>query len=491
MNKPITRLAVAAVVLISALIVATTYWQTWAAAGLRDRQDNALQRVAEFTIDRGSIYANEGRVPVATNVERKVGGRTFFFRRYPQHRLLAQPVGYSTQGRARAGLEESLNDYLTASNANLGTVLDKTLDELRGKTIEGNDVHITIDPTAQRTALRALGTLCGAVVVLDPRTGRVLVLASSPTYDPNLIERNFRRAQQAPGAQCSRPTPLFNRATDGLYAPGSTFKVVTASAALESGKFTLASRFVDPGYCEEYGQRVNNYDTTSPFGSVNFVQAMQYSINSVFCNIGKQLGARAILEKARKFGFYAIPPLETPFAERKASGLYKNGKLFFPKNDTQADPGRLAFGQERMLVTPLQMAMVVAAVANQGIVMEPHVVDAIIAPDGDALRTTKPHRLGRAISKETAARLTIQMKAVVAGGTATVAQLNVPGGVAGKTGTAETGRQGVNTTSFIGFAPAARPRLAIAVMVEEQAGTGGRVAAPIAREVMQAVLRRR
>jgi peptidoglycan glycosyltransferase len=490
-NKPITRLAVAAVVLISALIVATTYWQVWAAAGLRDRQDNALQRVAEFTIERGGIYANGGRVPVATNVERKSGGKTFFFREYPQHRLFAHAVGYSTQGRARAGLEQSLNDYLTASNANLSTVLDKTLDELRGETIEGNDVHITLDPTAQRTALRALGSLCGAVVVLEPRSGRVLVLASTPTYDPNLIERNFQQAQRAPGAQCSNPDPLFDRATQGLYAPGSTFKVVTGAAAHESGEFDLSSTFVDPGYCEEYGRRVNNYDTSRPFGRVDFVQAMQYSINSVFCNIGKQLGGRAILEQGQRFGFYAKPPLETPVDERRASGLYEDGKLFFPKNDTQVDPGRLAFGQERMLVTPLQMAMVAGAVAAGGLVMEPHLVDRIVAPDGEAIRTTEARRLGRAISQKTADRLTIQMKAVVAGGTATVVQLDVPGGVAGKTGTAETGRSGVNTTSFIGFAPAERPRLAIAVIVEQQAGTGGRIAAPIAREVMQAVLRRR
>ena len=491
MNRPITRLAVTAVVLLSMLIVATTYWQVWASTGLRDRQDNALQRVAEFTIDRGEIFANDGRVPVATNVERKSGGKTFYYRTYPQHRLFGHAVGYSTRGRARAGLEQSMNDYLTASNTNLGTVLDKTLDELRGTTIEGNDVHITLDPTAQRTALRALGNRCGAVVVLEPRSGRIRVLASTPTYDPNLIERNFKRAQRAPGAQCRNPDPLVDRATQGLYAPGSTFKVVTGAAALESGKYDLDSRFVDPGYCEEYGRRVNNYDTTSPFGSVNFLQAMQYSINSVFCNIGKDLGAKRILDQGKKLGFYAKPPLETPVDERAASGLYKDGKLFFPKNDSQVDPGRLAFGQERMLVTPLQMAMVAGAVAADGVVMQPHLVERVVAPNGDTISETEPHRLGRAMSDETAEKLTKQMKAVVADGTATVAQMDVPGGVAGKTGTAETGRRGSNTTSFIGFAPADRPRLAIAVMVEEQAGTGGKIAAPIAREVMQAVLRRR
>ncbi len=485
MNRQITRLAVAGVTLIAALIVATTYWQTWAAAGLNDRQDNAVQRVAEFSIKRGRILAASGRV-LAENRTRRVSGRRLYFRRYPERGLTAHVVGYSTQMRSRAGIERSLNDYLTGANTNLTTVLDTQLDRLRGTTIEGNDVVLTLRPDAQRAALQALGNRCGAVAAVEPRTGRVLVLASSPTYDPNLVEGRFNRIKRI-RAQCREPNALFNRATHGLYAPGSTFKVVTSSAALDSGRYSLASTFHDPGYCVEYNRRVSNYDTSSPFGTVNFVQAMQYSINSVFCNIGKELGGRRILEHARRFGFYSKVPLETPMDERVASGLYEEGKLYVPEKDFDVDPGRLAFGQERLLVTPLQMAMVAAAVANEGKVMRPYVVERVVGPRGKVVAKTDPDVLGRAIEAQNADALTTQMRAVVEGGTGGNAA--IPGvSVAGKTGTAETGRAGLNTVAFIGFAPVDRPRVAIAVFVEEQRSTGGQTAAPIARSVMQALV---
>ena len=487
MNPQITRLAVAAIVLLGALIVATTYWQTWAQAGLADRQDNAIQRVAEFTIDRGLIEGRDGAPKYATNVKRRVKGKTLYFRQYPARGLAPHVVGYSTQVRSRAGLERSLNDYLTGSNTNLGSFLDSLPGRLRATTIQGNDVRITIVPRAQRAAQNALGRRCGAVVALEPATGRVLVMVSSPTYDPNLIEQDFARASRAPNADCRPGDPLLNRATQGLYAPGSTFKVVTASAALESGKWNLESTFVDPGYCMEYGKRVENYDTSRPFGRVNFLQSLQYSINSVYCNIGKRLGAVELVDEAKKFGFYSRPPLETPINERTASGLYVKGELFTPEDRNAADPGRLAFGQERLLVTPLQMAMVTAAVANGGVVMRPAVVERIVGPKGKTVAKLKPDELGRAIKESTARDLVTMMEAVVSGGTGRAAA--IPGvRVGGKTGTAETGRAGVNTVSFIGFAPADRPRVAVAVFVEAQASTGGETAAPIAKTVMQAIL---
>jgi peptidoglycan glycosyltransferase len=487
-NKQITRLAVTGVALIVAVIVGTTYWQTWAVAGLNDRQDNAIRRVAEFAIDRGEIRGRFGKRLYATNVKRRVSGKNLFFRRYPQRGLAAHVHGYSTVGRARSGLEKSFNDYLTGSNANLGTVVDTTLDRLRGTTVKGNDLHITIDPGAQRQALDLLGRRCGAIVALEPRTGRVLVMASSPTYNPNLVEQpgGWARIRRTP-ADCSPPDALLNRATQGLYSPGSTFKVVTAAAALASGKFSASSTFSDPGYCIEYGRRVYNYDTSGGFGTVNFVQAMQHSINSVFCNVGKQLGAPRILETAARFGFYSRPPLETPADESVPSGLYGSGKPIPPDKAGNADPGRLAFGQERLLVTPLQMAMVTAAIANDGVVMRPFLVERIVSPRGGTIRRTKPDRLGRAIDAEHANVIENMMELVVSGGTGTAAQISGVR-VAGKTGTAETGTAGVNTTGFIGFAPADRPRVAVAVYVESQRGTGGQIAAPMAKAVMQAIL---
>jgi penicillin-binding protein A len=482
-NRQITRVAVVALVLLASLILATTYWQAYAAPDLADRQDNSIQRVAEFTIKRGNIYAADGRTVLATNRTKRVAGQTLYFRRYPQRGLAAHLVGYSTQVRSRAGLERSANDFLTGSNLNLNTVVETTLDKLRGATIEGNDIVTTIRPGAQRIALNALGGRCGAAVAIDPSSGKVLVSVSSPTYDPNLVEGNFAAAAR-PRFGCA---PLINRVTAGLYAPGSTFKVVTAAAALGSGEFTPDSTFNDPGYCIEYGKRVNNYDTSTPFGTVNLVQAMQNSINSVFCNIGKALGAGEIIDRSKRFGFYSIPPLETPVNERSASGLYDKGKLFDPKDENLVDPGRFAFGQERLLMTPLQMAMVSAAIANGGAVQKPYVIDRVLAPNGSTVVRTRPEELGRAATPEHARQIAEMMERVVSGGTGTAAAL--PGvRVAGKTGTAETGVEGRNITWFTCFAPVDRPRVAVAVVLENQSGTGGTTAAPIARQIMQALV---
>jgi len=490
MNRQIARLALVGIGLVAALIVATTYWQTWATAGLADRQDNEIQRVAQFSIKRGLIRAADGTI-LATNRKRRVAGQTLYFRRYPQHGLFAHIVGYSTQSRSRSGLEASENDYLTGSNANLHTVLDTTLNRIRGATIKGNDLWLTMRPGAQRVAMEQLAGKCGSVVALDTRTGAVLVAASRPTFDPNLVESNFGAINNI-RASCSPPAPLLNRATDGLFVPGSIFKVVTSAAALDSGKYTSDSRFLDRGYCIEYGKQVRNFgDMSGPevFGSVDFLQALEHSINAVFCEIGKTIGTGRILGTSKQFGFYADPPLETPGNERSPSGLYNHGRLFYPENpSTQVDPGRLAFGQERMLTTPLQMAMVAGAVANHGVVMKPYVVGRVTGPGGGVIKRTHPEKYKRAMRTSTANEITRMMEAVVTGGTGTAAQ--IPGiQVAGKTGTAETGGAGtLNTTWFIAFAPANAPRIAIAVVLQNQTGAGGTTAAPIARAVMQALL---
>ncbi|MDQ5821872.1 MAG: penicillin-binding transpeptidase domain-containing protein [Actinomycetota bacterium] len=496
MNKEISRLALFGVVLISALIVATTYWQTWAAGGLADRQDNAIQQVAQFTIKRGLIYAADGKTVLATNKPTRTKDRVLYFRRYPKGPLASHVVGYSTRYRNRAGIERSENDYLTGSNANLNTVISTELDKLQGKTVQGNDLVLTIDPQLQALANRALAGKCGSVVALEPTTGRVLVMASTPTYNPNIAEKpNFLQLVARIKGGCDYVAPLLNRATNGLFTPGSTFKIVTVAAALDSGAYTPDSTFHDPGYCEEYGKRVynaGNLDQNGPeqFGTLSLFTGFQHSVNSVFCNIGKEIGAGAILDYAKRFGFYSVPPLETPINERSPSGLYEKSRLFRPKDPaTEVDPGRLAFGQERMLTTPLQSAMVSAAIANGGAVMRPYVVARILDPKGKTIRKTKPDELGRAVKRTTAEQVTRMMVAAVTAGTGTAAQISGVE-VAGKTGTAETGVNHVNTTWFTSFAPANAPRIAIAVVLEQQRGFGGTTAAPIAREIMQAYLSR-
>jgi penicillin-binding protein A len=491
MNEQIRRLFFVFAGLFVALVAMSTYW-LWKAPELEARQGNPNLIVRQLTIKRGLIYASNERTVLADVRRRKLrDGRVWWVRRYPQRELAAHAVGYSTIQRSRTGLEESLNDFLTGSNANIDTLFDRALDSLRGTTQRGNNVVTTLDVRGQRTAVQALAGECGAAVAIEPDTGRVLVMASSPTFDPNLAERRFSRIARIRGP-CGTASALLNRATQGLFIPGSTFKVVTATAALDSGRYSPSSTFVDRGYCIEYGKRVFNFaDQSGPevFGSVTFVEALEHSINAVFCEIGKRIGPNLILKYSERFGFYDEPPLDLPSDEKAASGLYRKHRLFKPKDPNEVDPGRLAFGQERLQVTPLQMALVAAGIGNRGVVMEPTLVDRIVAPDGKVINRTRPNEWKTAMRPQTAAEITSMMSRVVESGTGTSAQ--IPGvAVAGKTGTAETGREGQNDTWFIAFAPADDPKVAVAVALSNQDGTGGATAAPIAKAIIEALLRR-
>ena len=495
MNRQLIRLCVVSLVLLATLVVGTTYWQSWAVGGLTDRQDNAIEQVSQLTIDRGQIVTENG-TKLAVNKHKRVSGETFYSRRYPQNGLAAQVVGYSTGSGTRTGVEESLDDYLTGANTNLSNAFQRTLDKLGAGTVKGNKVVLTLRPAAQRIALNDLAGRCGAVVAMNPRTGQVYVMASSPTYNENLLfqKNGFAQILHKKG-QCGDASALVNNATAGLYTPGSTFKLITTAAALDSGTFTPTSGFEDPGYCVEYGKKV--YNSSAPdspnahetFGHVTLAEALQHSINAVYCKIGMQLGAKTILKYAKRFGFYSTPPLETPAGERAPSGLYNNGKLWYPKDPaTQVDPGRLAFGQERMLATPLQMLLVAATIANGGEVPRPYLVQRVVGPDGSIVSSTRTQTLGRAIKPQTAAEITQMMIAVVNGGTGGNAA--IPGiQVAGKTGTAETAANHVYNAWFVCFAPADNPRVAVAVVVEKQPnGFGGSVAAPIAKDVLESLL---
>jgi peptidoglycan glycosyltransferase len=498
-NHQISRVALVGLGLLAALIVATTYWQTWAAAGLTGREDNEIeQRVVQIEIKRGLIYAANGKTLLAADRATKVAGQTAYTRTYPNGGLASQTVGYSTPGRSRAGVEAAENSYLTASNGDLGTIFSTIGDRLKGTTVTGNNIVLTINARAQRLAQHLLTGSCGAAVALNPTTGAVEVMASSPGFDPNGMESSAGYARIAATRSPCPPapaSPLFNRATEGLFPPGSTFKTITAAAALDDKVYTPGSTFDDPGYCTEYGQKITNaldQDGPEAYGLVNLVEAYQHSINAVFCNIGQRLGSEAMLKEARRFGFYSVPPLETPSGERVASGTYADGRLFDPhtaRQYAQVDPGRLAFGQATMLVTPLQMALVAAAVADNGVEMTPTLVKKIVSPGGSTVASLHPQLWRRATTPETAAELRNMMIAVVQAGTGTEAQ--IPGvTVAGKTGTAETVTgSDVYDAWFIFFAPAEHPVVAGAVVVPDQAnGFGGAIAAPIAKQLMEAIL---
>ncbi len=494
MNRQLRHISVVALVLLAALVVSTTYWQTWAQADLADRKDNSVTNIVRQTVDRGKFLASGGTV-LATNRRSRKHGITIYTRHYPQNDLAPQVIGYATTEGTTTGLEQSLDDYLTGANTNLSNTVKQELDRLGGQTVKGDNVHLTLRSDIQRLALQQLAGRCGAVVVLDAKTGAVLTMASSPTYNANLMVQpsGYNKVKKIKGT-CGAASALVNNATAGLYPPGSTFKMVTAAAALDSGAYTPSSPFNDPGYCIEYGQRVSNAgnpDQSGPeaFGNVTLAQGFEHSINSVFCKVGMHIGGRKILDYAKRFGFYSLPPLETPPDERLASGLYKNGKLFDPSNESQIDPGRLAFGQFSMLATPLQMAMVGQAIANRGQEMQPYLVDRITAPDGSLVSKTAPQTLGQPIKPQTAAELNQMMQLVVQGGTA--ATVGFPSGlkVAGKTGTAETGLPGVYDAWFVAFAPADNPRYVVAVVVEKQPnGFGASVSAPIAKAILEKLL---
>jgi peptidoglycan glycosyltransferase len=497
MNKQLRHVSVFALVLLAVLIGATTYWQTWAKADLAARKDNSVSLIERLTVDRGKILAADGTV-LATNRKSRKHGLTLFTRHYPQNDLASQVVGYATNAGTTTGLEQSLDDYLTGANTNLTNTFKQDLDRLGDQTVHGDNVYLTLRPNIQRLALDQLGGRCGAVVVLDAKTGAVVAMASSPTYNENLIAHHYPKIAQIKGT-CGDASALQDNATVGLYPPGSTFKMVTAAAALDSGAYTPSSRFNDPGYCTEYGKRVSNAgnpDQNGPeaFGNVSLAEGFEHSINSVFCNVGMHIGGLKILDYAKRFGFYSVPPLETPPDESAASGLYKYDKhgrhLWTPTSNNQVDSGRLAFGQANMLATPLQMAMVGAPIANMGVVPRPYLVQKVVAADGSTVTKTQPQTLGRAIKPETAAELNQMMQLVVQGGTAA----NIfPAGlkVAGKTGTAELGLGTVYDAWFVAFAPADNPRYVVAVVVEKQPnGFGASVSAPIAKAILEKLLAR-
>ncbi len=401
----------------------------------------------------------------------RVRGQRVYERIYPQGSLAAHAVGYSSADRGRTGIEGTYNRYLSGS---FGT--EPLLQRLNLKEKRGADVTLSLDTRVQRVAEDALGGRPGAVVALDPRTGEVLALASAPTFDLNTAVDDF-------AAIPDEGAPLLDRVTQGLYPPGSTFKVVTATAALESGEFTPDSSFDDTGSYSTPGGPLRNFGG-EVYGRHDLAEALTNSINTTFARIGDALGAEAMGEQMTRFSFGERPPIDLPSDEVLPSGR-RDGATLLPNGEQGMDVARLAIGQERLTVTPLQMAMVAAAVANGGTLMTPHLMTRIRDRGGDVVQTAGTEELTDVMDATAAAELTSMMQSVVEQGTGTPANLSAAGvDVAGKTGTAESDDPNSNDAWFIGFAPAEAPTVAIAVVVEDTPGTGGAEAAPIAAQVI-------
>jgi peptidoglycan glycosyltransferase len=474
-NTPIVRLYGLIVVLFGLLVAFTSRWTVFEADALRDNARNKRPLLEEQRIHRGLIRAADGTL-LARSVEKP--GR-IWERTYPAEGLFAHAIGYSYTNLGRAGLERSRNDELTGERSELSSILD----ELRGRTREGDDVITTLNPRAQRVALDGLAGRKGAVVALDPATGAVRVMASVPGYDPSRLrsERTFRGLNRDP------ESPLLNRVTQSTYPPGSTFKVVTAIAAIDSGKYRPSSTVNGRNNIPISGVPLQNFGGAS-YGAVTLTQALTNSINTVWAQVAVDVGKPTMKRYMERLGFNSKPPLDLPRSERIASGEYRKGDVLNPESRF-VDVGRMGIGQDKLQVTPLQMAMVASAVANGGKLMKPHLTDRVVDRDGRTVDRIEPEVASEVMSRSTASQVGAMMSQVVREGSGTAGALEGIE-VGGKTGTAEIiASQDVNQVWFIAFAPVSRPRAAIAVTIERtQGGTGGEIAAPIAKRVLEELL---
>ena len=322
------------------LISMTAYWQIWAADSLATRQDNARLIYRQLEIKRGLIYASNGRTVLARNRSQRRDGFTIYTRVYPYAGLFAHALGYNTIDQGRSGLELADNDFLTAANNNLATQLRNLGDSLRGQTVTGDNLVTSLSVPAQKAAARGMAGKVGAVVAIQPATGRVLAMYSNPTFNPNTVVQNFARLNKA-----SSGSPLLNRATQGLYAPGSTFKTVTATAALNAGLYTPFSPPINAfGSCLQPSQQFPIFAplcnaSGESFGTVNLSFALTQSINTVFAQVGLKLGATRMTQYMQRFGFFSKPTLDFPADEMAVSGRYRQRACAGPAERTWTWPG--------------------------------------------------------------------------------------------------------------------------------------------------------
>jgi len=504
-DRQIRRLGIALTLLFGVLFVQMAYVQVIAADRIKNDPANASRQIiAEYKVERGAILSQDKRV-LAESV--KARGRTDYLyeRTYPNGPLYAAITGFYSRVYGRTALESSMNQYLSGDAPELA--VSNFSDLVLGKPRKGGTVVTSIRTDLQETAERALGSLPGAVVAVRPGSGDVMALVANPTYDPNLLSQGtaeeMKKAWTAYNADPEKP--MLSRAKDELYLPGSTFKIITTSAAFQHGyqpETTVKNpRVLDlpltSGTLENFGGEVCNGGSAT----VTVAEAFKESCNVPFAEIGLDLGAKKLSDQARAFGFCPTdPPEETACIDPTLTTEvpFQVGRFPVPAYFVDNDP-LLAFsaiGLDNVITNPLHMALVGAAIANGGTMWEPRFVSEIRDPQGQVIRTFDPRKYSQPVSPNTADQVRQLMVDVVEGGTGYSAQ--IPGvTVAGKTGTATNGPGRAPNAWFIAFAPAGPndvPRIAVAVIVLDggdlgNEATGGRVAAPIAAEVISAFLR--
>lgn len=486
--KRVTRLIFAMFVV---LLLALTYIQFFSASELRADPRNQRTTKNSFAIERGPILVAGAQIAksVPTDNEYK------FDRVYTPGPLYAGVTGYFSRYQGITGIEAAMNQELSGESSS--QFLERLNRLISGQPPRGSAVELTIDPEVQQAAMSALDGVSGAIVALDPKTGKIIALASNPTFDPNALSGNddqkiiatYDELDSDPGK------PLVNRAISGdLYYPGSTFKLIDAAAALESGNFTPDSQFPNPATFQlpQSSAVMLNASRTAcgPGETVSMRQALVLSCNIPFAELAIELNRGKVTEMAKAFGFeqdLSIPLTVTPSQ--------------FPVVIDDAQLALASIGQLDVRATPLQMAMVSAGIANNGVIMKPQLVQAVIAPNLSTETGFASEIFAEPISEETAQTLNSMMQSVVSEPNGTAARAAIPGvAVAGKTGTAENGKASDGsdlpfTLWFTGFAPANDPRVAIAVVIENGGGpkynyqaTSYDLASLIGKQVMEAVL---
>ncbi len=477
----IRRLAIFVGLLFAALLVNINLVQVTRASDLADRPGNNRNVIKEYAKQRGPILV--GNTPVALSV--LTSGRLKYQRTYVDGPLYSASTGFASLIYGRTAIERIENAVLAGTDARFS--LQQLADLIAGRTTKGGSVQLTLNAKAQAAAAKAMGKKIGAVVALEPSTGRILALYSSPSFDPNLIASNdAATSQKAWNTYLADPlNPMLDRPLAQVYPPGSTFKLVTLSAALSSGKYAPSSTVPGPaGYKPPGTSAVIHNESgqgcATAHGQVTLLRALEVSCNTAFAYLGVQVGADALQKQAEAFGFNHSFTVPMTAATSK-----------FPSPLDVPQTALSAIGQYDVRSTALQMAMVAAALGNNGVVMNPFLVNTLLAPDLSVLEQTRATQFGRAVSPAVAQEVADMMVQVVQNGTGKNAR--IPGvKVAGKTGTAQTGNNNPAVAWFVSFAPSQNAQVAVAVIVEDSPKnsdiSGGALAAPVAKAVMEAVL---
>lgn len=483
MKKEMKRVSVVVLAMFIALFVSTSVIQVFQADSLAADPRNSRTLYDSYRTERGPILAGETVIAQST----PTGDRFAFQRQYPQGELYSAVTGYFNPTQGSSGVERSMNDLLSGTS-NL-QFLDEINRVISGQPPKGAAVQVTIDPAVQQAAFDALGDLRGSVVAIQPSTGKILAMVSKPTYDPNVLAGNDSKQVIANYASLldADGDPLINRTIAGnLNPPGSTFKLIVATAAFESGDYAPETQLPNPASLTLPGTNTPVFNSGrgqcgGGGDTVSISDAIRYSCNIPMAELGIKLGDDVIRETAKKYGFNT--DLSIPMAVEKS---------VYPQVLDTPQTGLSSFGQSDVRATPLEMAMVSAAIANDGEMMKPGLIEEVTGRNLEPLQTFEPSVLQTTSSADTADAITQAMIASVSSGAATNATIDGVT-VAGKTGTAENGTGDPYTLWFTGFAPADNPEVAVAVVIEDgggrgQNGSGNALAAPVAKKVLEAVL---